>query len=241
MAYYPKTKRQRLQDAIGEARGFQPCSPSADPELITGVTVRAHGILVRLQRLATPLLGPEDADLLNSLRVSFDDIYSAYDAWAVLEAVLPDIDDALSVASDEDLLAPARVSIVDPELISTIVDLKSAEIDCAFLARVCREVNSCFSQGHNIAAVLLMRTVLNAVPPVFGHETFAQVTANAGRSLKDSYSHLEDGLRKIADFHTHSLLGPVRPYPSAAQVEPFKPQFELLLHEVVTRLTSASS
>jgi hypothetical protein len=87
-----------------------------------------------------------------------------------------------------------------------------------------------------LAVALLMRTVLNHVPPVFGHQTFGQVLANAGSSLKDSFDHLENGLRKIADFHTHRRIVAAESYPSAAQVEPFKPQFELLLQQVESRL-----
>jgi hypothetical protein len=83
-----------------------------------------------------------------------------------------------------------------------------------------------------------MRTVLNHVPPVFGHETFGQLVANSGKSLKDSFDHLENGLRKIADFHTHRRIAAVESYPSAVQVEPFKPQFELLLQQVASRLKS---
>jgi hypothetical protein len=74
------------------------------------------------------------------------------------------------------------------------------------------------------------------VPPVFGHDTFAQVVAGVGKSLKDSFDHLENGLRKVADFHTHRKIAANESYPTAAQVEPFKPQFELLLQQVEAQL-----
>jgi hypothetical protein len=86
-----------------------------------------------------------------------------------------------------------------------------------------------------------MRSVLNNVPPVFGYDTFGQVAANAGKSLKDSFDHLENGLRKIADFHTHRKIAVTESYPSGAQVEPFKPQFEMLLQEVEKRLRSETT
>jgi hypothetical protein len=66
---------------------------------------------------------------------------------------------------------------------------------------------------------------------------FAQVLGDSGKSLKDnSFSHLENGLRKVADFHTHRKIVAVETYRSPAQVEPFKPQFELLLQQVESRL-----
>ena len=86
------------------------------------------------------------------------------------------------------------------------------------------------------STALLMRTVLNLVPPVFGHDTFSQVVANVGKSLKESFEHLENGLRTVADFHAHRKIAASESYPSVAQVEPFRPQFELLLQQVEARL-----
>jgi hypothetical protein len=71
---------------------------------------------------------------------------------------------------------------------------------------------------------------------VFGHNTFEQVVASMGKSLKESFEHLEKGLRKIADFYTHKKIGAFESYPSAVQVEPYKPLFELLLHQVESQL-----
>src|SRR5215472_6015231 len=101
---------------------------------------------------------------------------------------------------------------------------------------MCREINSSYSHGNILATALVMRTVLNHVPSVFGHDTFAQVVAGVGKSLKDSFNHLENGLRKVADFHIHRKIAANESYPTAAQVEPFKPQFELLLQQVEVQL-----
>ena len=87
-----------------------------------------------------------------------------------------------------------------------------------------------------MATTLLMRAMLNFVPPLFGQEMFSQVVAQTSRSLKDSFIHLESRLLKIADVHIHRHIMTAEFYPSSAQVEPFKPQFELLLQEVLTRM-----
>lgn len=68
----------------------------------------------------------------------------------------------------------------------------------------------------------MMRAVLNYLPPIFGHEKFGQVAAQSPRSLKAAFEHLEQGLRKVADFHTHRTIAPTDIYPSAGQVEPYK-------------------
>jgi hypothetical protein len=98
------------------------------------------------------------------------------------------------------------VYIVDPPLIARLEGLKSSTYDVGALVRMCEEINSSYAHGNVLAAALLMRTVLNHVPPVFGFDTFSQVLANVGKSLKDSFDHLENGLRKIADFHTHRKI-----------------------------------
>lgn len=117
--------------------------------------------------------------------------------------------------------------------------LQNATMDTRVLVALCHEINSSWAHGNIVATALVMRAVLNYVPPAFGHEAFAQVLAQSPRTLKDSWTHLEEGLRKIADFHTHRRLGRSDMYPSVGQVEPFRPQFELLLQETIARLAVA--
>jgi len=230
------SKRDRLVELIEAARRFRFCGPSDDPDEQTGVTTGYRYLVVQLKRLASPVLPEVEATRLNAIEVDVDDLYSAYDAKAEIDALLPDIEAALERADDGALSVGANRWMVDPSLIDRLASEQSAQFDIGFLVGMCREINSCFAHSNVVATALLMRAVLNYVPPLFGHETFPQVVANIGRSLQDSFDHLENGLRKIADFHTHRRIGPTELYPSLAQVEPFKPQFELLLQEVVTRV-----
>ena len=48
---------------------------------------------------------------------------------------------------------------------------------------------------------------------------------------------VQEGLRRIADYHTHRTMTKSDSYPSENQVEPFKPQFEFLLHQILSRLS----
>jgi len=74
---------------------------------------------------------------------------------------------------------------------------------------------------------------MNHVPPVFGCQTFAQVTAQSGKSLKAVFERLEDSARPIAD--SHALIRAKESVPTKHQVEPYKASFELLIQEVVAR------
>jgi hypothetical protein len=223
----------RLVEMIEAARKFRFCTPSADPDEQSAVTTGYMYVLVQIQHHATPLLPEAYASRLNAIVVDVESIYSAYHAKAQLDALLPDIEAAIKQADESMLAVGGSGWIIDPALIKQLSSMSSPDLDITFLVEMCREINSCFVHGNLVATTLLMRAVLNYVPPVFGQDTFSQVAAHIGRSLKDSFDHLENGLRKIADFHTHRRISATEHCLSRAQVEPYKPQFELLLQQVV--------
>jgi len=232
------TKKEIIADLIEQAGRFRFCGPGDDPDEQTAVTTGYRYLVIQFKRLAGPILPKAEADRLNAIDVEVDNVYSAYEAKAELDALLPDIEAALDLLNDAGFSAGTNLWIVEPTLITRLEKLESSRVDVASLVRMCSEINSSYAHGNVLAAVLVMRTVLNHVPPVFGCDSFAQVVANVGKSLKESFDHLENGLRKIADFHTHRKIAESESYPSAAQVEPFKPQFEVLLQQVETRLRS---
>jgi hypothetical protein len=232
------TKREIVADLILQAQSFRFCGPSDDPDKQTAVTSGYRYLVVQFKRLAGPMLPEEQASRLNSINVEIDDLYSAYDAKAELDALIPDIETVLEFADNIGASAGVNMCIVEPSLIARLAEKKSNAVDVGTLIKMCREINSSYAHCNILATVLLMRTVLNHVPPVFGHENFTQVVANAGRSLKESFEHLENGLRKVADFHAHRKITASESYPSIVQVEPFKPQFELLLQQVETSLSA---
>ena len=230
-----KSKKDRLAELIAELRAFRFCGPSDDPDEQTAVTAGYRHLLVQFKRLARPLLPEADVVRLNALDVEVNNIYSVYDAHAEIDALLPDVEALLERTEEGSFSVATNAWIIESGLIDRLATAQSVKLDVRLLVQICREINSCFAHGNVVATALLMRTVLNYVPPIFGHDTFPQVLANINRSLKESFDHLENGLRKIADYHTHRRIGPADCYPSSAQIEPFKPQFELLLQEVVTR------
>ncbi len=84
---------------------------------------------------------------------------------------------------------------------------------------------------------MLLRTILNHVPPVLGFNTFAEVASNYGgpksnRSFKDNMHRLEKSLRSIADIHLHSSIRSREDLPTAVQVD-FAADLDLLLGEVI--------
>lgn len=227
------TKIAQLIDAV---RSFRFCGPSDDPDEQTAVTVGFNNVVTQLKRLSAPLLPESERQRLEDLNVEIDNIYSVYSVNAELSPLLYDIEAALSQTDGTDMSVGPSRSIISKPTIDQLANCSDSDFDSEFLTRLCREINSAFAHGNTVATALTMRAVMNYIPPLFGHTTFDQVVAQSGRSLKDSFSHLQDGLRKIADFHTHRTMKRRDIYPTVAQIEPFKPQFELLLHEIVSKL-----
>lgn len=232
------SKKKLIEELIEQARKFRFCGPSDDPDEQTAVTAGYHYLVVQLKRLAGPILPRDAASKLSAIEVEMNNIYSAYEARAGLDALLPDIETALEIVDEAGLATGTSLWIINPGQIERMAKLRSKSLDSAFLVKLCEEINSSYAHGNVLAAILLMRTVLNHVPPVFGYETFEQVVANASKSMKENFEHLQEGLRKVADFHAHRKIAPMESYPSVTQVEPFKPQFELLLQQVTARVGS---
>jgi hypothetical protein len=232
------SKKRIIEDLIERARNFRFCGPSDDPDEQTAVTSAYRYLVIQFKRLAGPTLPEAAASRLDAIDVEINDLYSAFNAKAELDALLPDIEATLEFLDEAGTPVTTNLWIVDPRLIGRLTGIVSSRFDIASLVRMCKEINSSHAHGNVLATALLMRTVLNHVPPVFGYETFAQVVGNAdiGKSLKKSFDQLEGGLRNVADFHAHRRIGTYECYPSVAQVEPFRPQFELLLQQVLQRV-----
>ena len=118
-------------------QGFRFCGPSDDPDEISGVTLGYRHLLIQLQRSATPLLPDDPATRLNSLEVEPNDLYSAFNAHAEINALIPDIEEAIEAheaqqQSNPTAAAPgplptAVCSIVGQVLGSTIYHHKTLE------------------------------------------------------------------------------------------------------------------
>jgi hypothetical protein len=88
------SKKQIITDLIEQARKFR-VRPSDDGDKETAVTSGYRHLVIQFKRLAGPILPEAAASRLNAIDVEVNDIYSALDAKAELEALLPEIESAL--------------------------------------------------------------------------------------------------------------------------------------------------
>jgi len=80
---------------------------------------------------------------------------------------------------------------------------------------------------------VLVRAILDHVPPIFGQVTFQQVAGQHGtKSFKETMAHLENVSRKIADSVLHTAVRRRESLPNSTQID-FRNQLDVLLGEVV--------
>jgi len=205
------------------------CGPSDDPDMQTAYLYKFRDIAKRFLATLKRIGDPDLSELIVGLDSSPEYITDAYDLKTNLIGVSDYLREVVENPSYERGVV-SNAAFLDQEIIS---QLKSAKcrFDLVKLVRFCEELNDSYRR----ACILLIRAVMNHVPPIFGVQTFGQLVAGSGRSVKAVLSRLEDEARPIADLHTHILIRVRESLPTKHQVEPYKASFEILIHEIMTK------
>lgn len=168
--------------------------------------------------------------------MEIDNLYSAYDAKAELDALLPEIETALERLDDEgSSVPPDGMSIVAESRLVELRSLVSPDFDFRKLVRLCEEINSAYSLQCHYATAMLIRGLLDHVPLVFGFKAFSKLANNyagGGKSFKETMHHLENASRKVGDAHLHMPIRKSETLPTAQQVNCGQ-QLDVLLSEIV--------
>lgn len=85
-----------------------------------------------------------------------------------------------------------------------------------------------------LAMGILVRAVLDHVPPIFGCKRFSEVANNysGAKSFKEAMGHLETTSRKVADSFLHIQIRKSEALPTRTQVD-FRNALDMLLQEIV--------
>ena len=231
-----KKRKEIIAELIANAQGFHFCGPSDDPDEQTSVTSGYRYLVTQFKRLAAPVLASSSAFRLKAIEVEIDNLYSAYDARAELDALLPEIEAALDHLDDDGNLPIADgMTIIAESRLVELRSLVSSDFDFRKLARLCEEINSSYGLQNYYAAAMLIRGLLDHVPPLFGMKTFVEVTNNyagGGRSFKEAMHHLDNASRKVGDAFLHMPIRKSETLPTAQQVNCGQ-QLDVLLSEIV--------
>ena len=206
------------------------CGPSDDPDKQYAYVAGFRDIAKRFVGAVKRIGGPDLSILMASLDTSPESITEAYDLRAELYVV---IDGKVKLGRT----AP-DAAFLNTEVLIQLKAIQGARLDLKKLVKMCEELNDVYARGNFISSALLLRAIMNHVPPVFGVTTFSDVVANAGRSVKAILTRLNDEARPIADLHTHIIMRATEQLPTKNQLEPYKAGFEVLIQEVLVRLSS---
>ena len=99
------------------------------------------------------------------------------------------------------------------------------------------EINSSWNNGNYNAVALLIRTVMNHIPPVFGFKKFEEVANNPkfSSSVKRALGTLQNSMKHLADIIAHEQISEKEPR-SISEVEvDCRQSLKLLLDEILRK------
>jgi hypothetical protein len=131
------------------------------------------------------------------------------------------------------LLVKHDIDYVDPYRINELRSIKSSSYDLSKLIVLCEEINKCYKMECYFAVAMLVRSILDHVPPIFGQKTFTEVANNykEARSFKEAMHNLDGSSRKIADSFLHVQIRAKEALPNKTQVN-FSNNLDVLLSEI---------
>jgi len=126
---------------------------------------------------------------------------------------------------------------VDLSRLTALRAAESPQWDLTRLIRLCEELNIAYSNDSFMSVAMLVRAILDHVPPMLGKQTFADVANNYSgpSSFKKSMQNLQLSLRNIADAHLHVPIRQKEVLPTGQQVD-FHKDLDVLLGEIVRTL-----
>ncbi|CAD0299442.1 hypothetical protein [Xanthomonas hortorum] len=214
------------------------CGPSDDPDKQYAYCAAFRDTAKRFVAAVKRIGDPDLSLLVSELNTSPSYISEAHDLRADLYVAI----DALREAARDpnySAIAATNGAFLSPEVLLRLKAIPATNLDPAKLVRICEELNDAYARANFISAALLIRACINHVPTVFGVDTFSQVVAQSGRSIKAILTRLNDDARPIADLHTHLVMRRSEYLPTKNQLEPYKAAFEVLIQEVIATLVEA--
>lgn len=106
---------------ILEIRDFGFCGPSDDGDEQTSAILSARDLLIQLQTAAPQILSSRLSQVLCSFQIDMQDIFSAYDVFSRVRALIPDIENELGEAFSQEERKVNATAVAIPTPICVIV------------------------------------------------------------------------------------------------------------------------
>jgi hypothetical protein len=124
------------------------------------------------------------------------------------------------------------VEFVDINRIQELINISTNKFDLTKLIQFCVELNRAYNKQSYLTIPLLLRAIIDHVPPIFEKENFGAVCGGYGnQSFQKSMNHLDKTLRNIADSTIHGQIRNKEILPNKTQIN-FKADLDVLLAEI---------
>ena len=194
---------------------------------------------------------PTDGIGYQEIQFKSDNVIEAYLAYTGLENAISEKQQRDSeLASklqaqrtDASTIMALRTIYDSPSTIATYVgqnrleelrEIRSQEFDLKRLIRLIEELNLAYTQECYMSVAMLVRAILDHVPPIFRAQTFTEVANNYSwdKSHKKQMHLLDGSLRNVANAHLHIRIRKKEVLPDQTQVD-FRAPLDVLLAEIV--------
>lgn len=168
---------------------------------------------------------------------NFSDLWEFYNHWKKNLATYAErrafVIGLYKEIKHEKLEVKNNPNYVDLSRIKELKLIKDKNYDVTKLIKYCEELNLVYVNGCYLSVAMLVRAIMDHVPPIFGFKTFNEVVNNykSPKSFKDSMCHLEGSCRKIADSFLHTQIREKEVLPNSTQVN-FSNDLDVLLSEI---------
>jgi hypothetical protein len=235
-----ESRAEIILELAEQIENFRFCSPSDDPDEPDAVVYSFKHLVKRFIGHARKIQNQDFQNSIGQINTDIENnIYEAYDLHSDLQVIIDDIRELLSKPSVE--WSALQTEFIDSSVIEKLSQIQNKKYDLAKVIQFCREINGTFNSGYFFATALLIRALINHIPPIFGYERFEQVVSQSTKSRKELFKPLDDIARDVADLHTHDTIRHKENLPTKRQLEPFKPNVEILLQEIITELQKTES
>jgi len=179
----------------------------------------------------------------------FSDLYRNDESSKVQESIieilntcLKEYEIQLAHCSNTDDPTPSTLNpYVNQTRIQELRSIGQYNFDLAKLIRLCEELNIASTYEMYYSTAMLVRAILDHIPPIFSKTSFSEVANNhSTKSWKDSMVHLDKSARKIADSHLHTHIRSSESLPNRTQVDSSR-DLDVLLGEIVRILKENES
>lgn len=207
-----------------------------DPDCEAKLESSLRKSIICLQIYADDLLAPAESKSLGEIDLFYSDTQGVSLAVDKVMVLIPTIERNLLQYDESSITVQSKACFFSDE---RMVQLNRANdgsnFDLNYLFKLCNEVNLCFKNGSYIATVLLLRTILNYVPPIFGQGNFISVASQAPKSIKRSFERLQGAVRDYADIYAHTAADGKCMLPDKNAIEASKIDFDILLKTVIEK------